>query len=416
MLLPALWRSPFRPFFLLGALYGPILLLSWIAVYTGQAPPLLPAGNSLPSLWHQHEIVFGFATAIIFGFILTALPSWAGTRELAGARLALLALVWLAGRAAAVLSPALPAPVVALVDLAFLPLFAALVGPGLHGVNRRFQLGLAVITAGFFLGNLGYYLGVLLDTPRLWWQGLRLGLYAMIFHCSVTVGVLAPIFTENALREHGRPATIGHVIPLEWLSAVSIVALALLDVSGAGAPVIGIAAALGCALHSVRLYLWHSLRITGTPIVWVLHLGYAWLVLALLLLALKSFGADIAAQSWVHAFTVGGFGLMSLGLMTRVALRHTGRHMHPARPMVVGYLCLAAAAAVRTAVPSNTLRHELLLLSALLWALPYVIYLALYGRMLLLPSLPREPGQSNGQPVAGDSASSSAANGRSTQP
>ncbi|MCB1675945.1 MAG: NnrS family protein [Halioglobus sp.] len=388
----ALWRSPFRPFFLLGALYGTALLLSWIAVYTGLLPPLWHAHSALPSLYHQHEIIFGFSTAIIFGFILTALPSWAGTVELVGARLALLTLIWAAGRVAVLLSGWLPALIVAAVDLAFAPVFAALVGPGLRDANRRFQLGLAVITAGFFCGNLGYYLGVWLHAPQLWWQGLHLGLYAIIFHCSVTVGVLAPIFTENALREIGRPASIGHVIPLEWLSALCIIALALLDVTGTRAPVIGIAAALCCALHGVRLYRWHSLRITGTPIVWVLHLGYAWLVLALALLALRSFGMDIPVQSWVHAFTIGGFGLMSLGLMTRVALRHTGRNMHPAQPMVVGYLCLAAAAAVRVAVPSDTLRHELLLLSALLWAIPYVIYLTLYGRMLLLPSLPKLQG------------------------
>jgi uncharacterized protein involved in response to NO len=141
-------------------------------------------------------------------------------------------------------------------------------------------------------------------------------------------------------------------------------------------------------LHGVRLYRWHSLSITNTAIVWVLHLGYAWLCIALFLSALEDFGVPVGTESWVHAFTVGGFGLMSLGLMTRVTLRHTGRELRAPQAMVAAFMCLAAAALVRVVIPLTSLRHELLLLSALLWVTPYFIYLALYGRILLAPSLP----------------------------
>lgn len=383
-----LWRSPFRPFFLLGALYGPLLILSWITLYTGLLPISWQSESGLPALYHQHEIVFGFSTAIIFGFILTALPSWAGTEEVTGSRLALLVLCWAAGRLSVALSNLLPLPLVAVVDLSFPLLFALMVGSELRKVRFEINLGLTLITAGFFAGNLCYYLGVFEQDQQLWLQGLRIGLYAIIFHCSVTVGILAPIFTENTLRENGRPASIGHSHALEWLSAASILALAAVDIAGATPALRGSLALVCCLLHGVRLYRWHSLRITNTAIVWVLHLGYAWLCIALCLRALEGFGVPVGTESWVHAFTIGGFGLMSLGLMTRVTLRHTGRELRAPQTMVVGFVCLSVAALVRVVIPLTSLRHELLLLSALLWVTPYLIYLALYGRILLAPSLP----------------------------
>jgi uncharacterized protein involved in response to NO len=385
----SLWHGAFRPFFLLGALYGPLLILGWIPVYTGLLPGSWQAGSALPLLFHQHEIVFGFATAIIFGFILTALPSWAGTEEVTGPRLKLLVLSWAVGRLSLALSSLLPLPLVAVLDLSFWLLFTLMVGPGLLKVRLTIKLGVAVITAGFFAGNLCYYLGIFEQDQPLWSQGLRIGLYAIIFHCSVTVGVLAPIFTENALLENGRPTHIGHVHALEWLSALSIVALAIADIGGAGPAACGFLALLCGLLHAVRLARWRSFSIASAPIAWVLHLGYLWLVISLGLRAVAEFTPVVGTEAWVHAFTIGGFGLMSLGLMTRVTLRHTGRKLIPAPAMVAGYLCVAVAALIRVIIPATSFRHELLLLSALLWLIPYLLYLALYGRMLLTPSLPR---------------------------
>ena len=340
-------------------------------------------------LYHQHEIVFGFSTAIIFGFIMTALPSWAGTEEIAGPRLALLTLSWMAGRLSIALSSMLPLPVVAILDLSFPLLFALLVAPGLSRTRFEYKLGLSLIAAGFFAGNLCYYMGIFEQDQSLWLQGLRIGVYAMIFHCSITVGVLAPIFTENALLESGRPTPIGHIATLEWLSALSIVALAIADIGGAGPAASGVLALLCGLLHAARLARWRSFSIASAPIAWVLHLGYLWLVVSLGLRAVAEFTPFVGTEAWVHAFTIGGFGLMSLGLMTRVTLRHTGRKLIPAPAMVAGYLCVAVAALIRVIIPATSFRHELLLLSALLWVIPYLLYLALYGRMLLTPSLPR---------------------------
>ena len=386
--LQPLWCSPFRPFFLLGALYGLALILSWVPFYTGLLQGQWPFELSLPALYHQHEMVFGFATAIVFGFIMTALPSWAGTDEITGFRLFVLVLAWVMGRLFVALSSMLPLTLVALVDLAFLLLFATLVGSLLRNVRFEISLGLALITALFFTGNLCYYLGVVTQDNHLWQSGLRLGLYAVVFHCSVTVGVLAPIFTENALREKGQPTLIGHIQALEWLSALSILALAAADIFEATPPIIAALALASGLLHLVRLCRWRSFSIATVPIVWVLHFGYLWLLVALWLRAVVEISPVIDTEGWVHIFTVGGFGLMSLGLMTRVTLRHTGRELRPAPAMIAGYLCLALATTVRVLIPATSWRNELLLLSALLWAMPYLIYLLLYGRMLVSSSLP----------------------------
>jgi len=384
-----LWRSPFRPFFLLGALYGPMLLAGWILSYTGLLPVSGMTGGPLPLLYHQHELVFGFGAAIIIGFIMTALPSWAGTEEVSGAPLVLLVSSWAVGRLAVGMGSLLPPLVVAALDLSFPLLFVLVVGPGLRQVDIRYKLGLAVIVAGFLIGNLCYYLGVIQEDRHLWSQGLRIGLYGMIFHCSVTVGVLAPIFTENALAEKDRPATIGHNPPLEWLSALSIVVLAAVDLANISPALAGVLALVCGLLHVARLARWRSLEVVDTPIVWVLHLGFAWLCLALLLFAAGGLGLNIETEAWVHAFTVGGFGLMSLGLMVRVSRKHTGHNLQVPVPLVIAFLMLAAAALIRVLLPLTSPREELLLVSALLWVLPYLIYLAQCWRMLLMPSLPR---------------------------
>lgn len=384
----SIWRSPFRPLFLLGALYGLLLMLSWVPFNSGLLSLSVRIQTSLPALWHQHEMVFGFSAAIIFGFILTALPSWAQTREIRGTALLVLVLSWISGRCAIAMSALLPLPLVATLDLGFPVLFVLFLGRDWFRLHSGVALSLFVISASFILGNFYYYLGLFNQDMTRWQLGLRLGLYAMIFHCSVTVGILAPIFTETALQEKGLVADVRRFTFLEWLSAVSIIVLAALDLTGASPALTGVAAVISCVLHVLRMSFWRTLRILQMPIVWVLHLGYAWLVIALALQAFENFGIKVGVESWVHAFTVGGFGLMSLGFMTRVSLRHTGRELNPPRAMVFAYLCLAAAAFIRIAVPIADLDRELLLLSAVLWLFPYAIYLALFAGILIAPSLP----------------------------
>ena len=384
------WTSAFRPFYLLGTIYGTLLMLGWAGAYAGLWTPA-PGGLPL-MLWHGHEIVFGFACAIIAGVVLTALPSWAGTDEIQGGRLALLVGLWLAGRVACWLLPWIPLPLAAAIDCALFPLLALMVTPQLARVDNRAYLLLLPVLAGLCAGNLVFYAGFAESAARndaLANLGLRIALYAIVLLYVLKAGVLTPIFTGNVLCETERGTDIPFNRLLEALSVVSVVLLAVADLAALPARWIGVAAATACVIHAWRLARWRGWLVTDTPLVLVMHLGYAWLVAAFALKAAAELGAAAPEAAWLHAFTVGALGLMMIGLMTRVALYHTGRGLALPSAMVVAYALMFAAAALRVAATLLDLGRGALIGSAFLWTAPFLIYLALFWRMLVQPSMPR---------------------------
>jgi len=384
-----LWASAFRPFYLLGASYGPLLMLLWLGAYAGIWPAPVDAWFFLA--WHGHEMLFGFAAAIIGGIVMTALPSWAGTEEIAGRRLALLAGLWLSGRLA-MLAP-VPPVLVAVVDCALFPVIAALLLPQLMQVRNRWYLLLLPVLAALFAANVIFHAGRIIGDVALTGFGLRLAIHAIVLLYVLKGGVLTPIFTGNALREKQRGGDIPFLMWLDVLAASTVVALAIADLAKLPALWIGLTALAACAVQALRLARWQGWRVADVPLLWVMHLGYAWLVVALGLKAVAELGGRLPEMIWVHAFTVGSLGLMMLGLMTRVVLRHTGRPLQLPPGIVAAYLMVLMAAALRVAVMLFGLDPAYLYASAVLWMAPFVIYLALFGAMLWSPSLPREPGQ-----------------------
>ncbi|HUW36984.1 MAG TPA: NnrS family protein [Rhodocyclaceae bacterium] len=380
-----MWTSPFRPFYLLGAAYGVLLMLVWLGAYAGFWS--LPSAGQSPWLWHGHEMVFGFAAAIISGIVLTALPSWAGTEEIGGGRLALLVGLWLAGRLA-LIAP-LPALLGAALDCALFPLMAAMLLPQLLAVENRNYLWLLPVLAGLSAANVVFHAGCLLADPALAVLGLRLAIYSIILLYVLKAGVLTPIFTGNALREMGRGGDIAFIPWFDALAAASVVALAAADLAGLPSRWIGAAALAACLIHAARLARWRGWRVADVPLLAAMHLGYAWLVLAFALRAGAELSGALPAIAWLHAFNVGALGMMMLGLMTRVTLHHTGRPLQLPPPLYAAYVLMFAAAALRVAVTLCSLGTAWLALSMLLWAAPFAIYLALFGAMLWRPSLPR---------------------------
>jgi len=381
-----LWASAFRPFYLLGATCGLILMLVWFGAQAGRWAT--PMAELSPSIWHGHEMLFGFAAAIISGIVLTALPSWAGTEELTGGRLQALAGLWLAGRLA-MLAP-IPHVLAAIVDCALFPAMAGLLLPQLLRVRNRYYLLLLPVLAGLFAGNVLFHAGRINADASLASLGLRLAVHAIVFLYVLKGGVLTPIFTANALREKHRGGEISFIPWLDVLATASVVVLAIADLARIPAVWVGSAALVACGVHAVRLARWQGWRIADVPLLWVMHLGYAWLVVAFGLKAAAELGGGLPEVTWVHAFTVGSLGLMMLGLMTRVVLRHTGRPLQVPRAMVIAYLLMLLAAVVRVEVPGIGLDSAYLMASSLLWMAPFAIYLAVFGAMLWSPSLPRE--------------------------
>ncbi|NMF90083.1 NnrS family protein [Aromatoleum petrolei] len=386
----ALWVSAFRPFFLLGTLYAPLLMGAWLGAWSGWWSG--PVGDMPAALWHGHEMVFGFSTAIILGIVLTALPSWAGTDEIHGPRLALIVAAWLTGRLAFWALPLLPAGIAAVADCLLFPLVFATVAPQLLRAANRLYLLLLPVLAAFFTANLAFHLSISAGNPALATLALHGGVYTILTLYVLKGGVLTPIFTGNALREKGR----GEQAPFRmWLDVTAVglvVALAALDLAGAPARWIGLAA-LACTLvHAWRVGRWQGWRVADVPLLLVMHLGFAWLILAFALKALAALTGLVSDTAWLHAFTVGSLGMMMLGLMTRVSLRHTGRPLKLPTAMRVACALVFAAAIARLTLSMPQVRSLAIAAAALLWAAAFATYLSRFGALLARPSLPRKTG------------------------
>ena len=340
-----LWASAFRPFYFLGAPYAVLLVAAWLGAYLGLWT--LPAGEVPLKLLHGHEFIFGFAAAIITGIVLTALPSWAGTEEIRGGRLMLLVALWLFGRIAFWASPWLPPPL--------------------------------------------YYHGLLTGNHAQAGAALRLAIYAIIVLYVLKGGVLAPIFTGNALREKGCGGQAPFDMKLEVASLASLLALAACDLGAAPRAWTG-SMALACALlYGWRTWRWQGWRVADVPLVLVMHLGFAWLVFAFALKAAAELTGLVPEAAWLHAFTVGSLGLMMLGLMTRVSLRHTGRPLVVPGAMLAAYVLMFVAAVLRLAATVHGLGNEVIVLSAGLWAAAFALYFMVFWKALVTPSAPRRP-------------------------
>ena len=385
------WSTAFRPFYLLGAAYAPLLAAAWLAAWLGHW--VVPAGLPL-KLVHGHEFVFGFAAAIIFGVVLTALPSWAGTAEVDGGRLKLLVALWLAGRFGFWAAPWLPAPLPALLDCLLYATAIAMLAPQLLRVKNRLYLLLLPILAALFIANLAYHQAAVRGDAALAGLALRGAIWAIVVLYVLKGGVLAPIFTGNALREKGRGEQAPFLMGLEAAALAALLLLAGCDLAGAPQLWTG-AAALACTLlYGWRSLRWQGWRVADAPLLLTMHLGFAWLLLAFALKAAAELTGALPEAAWLHAFTVGSLGLMMLGLMTRVSLRHTGRPLVVPGAMLFAYALVFVAALLRLAATVHDLGSAVIALSGGLWAAAFALYFMVFWKALVTPSLPR--GQHSG--------------------
>ncbi|MEX0744761.1 MAG: NnrS family protein [Phycisphaeraceae bacterium] len=380
-----IWSSGFRPFFLAAAAYGPLLLASWYGARAG-GWTLAGPGIALPLL-HAHELLFGFAGALVCGVLLTALPSWSGAKELRGTRLVVLFAIWLAGRAE-VQAAAWTGRDPLAVDCALFPALALFLFLTLRAARRRLFWWTLPPLAAFAAANIAFHLALGRGSEADARWALLLGVHALAFLFTLYGGLFIPAFTRRFLHAR-RERAAAILMPLEYATAAAMVAFAIADLSGAPAPWMVASALAAAAVHAWRFARWRGWRTAGEPLLWCIHLGYAWLIAALVLRAAAELIPAVPRDAWVHAFTVGAYGMLKIGLMTRVALRHTGRPLVAPAPMHIAFLMVFAAALVRLAWSVHGLGEWPVALSALLWAGALLTYLAVHGPMLWRPSLPR---------------------------
>jgi len=374
----ALFERGFRPFFLGAA----IMAVAWMALWV-----LVLHGLSLDShygayYWHAHEMIFGYTGAVIAGFLLTAVENWTDLPTARGKSLAALFVLWAAGRLLPFLPGVVPAWAIALVEVAFLPALAValalpLVKSG-QGRNLVFVLLLLLLAAADAMVQ-AEFLGIAVGTMR---KGTLLGLGIVLIAIVMIGGRVFPMFTARipGVRPRVRPVVEAFALGSLVLFVLAIQARPQSNFAGASA-------ALAAVSHAVRLAGWHDPRVWRVPLVWVLHLGYAWLVAGFALWAVAAF-ANIPHTLALHAFTAGGIGVLTVGMMARVALGHTDRPLEPAGPVVAAFVLVNLAAVARVLVPlaSPTWYTNAVFTAAALWIMGFLLFLSVYGAILVRPS------------------------------
>lgn len=385
-----LWQLAFRPFFLFGALFSSLAILFWVLWLTGV---LSFSPYADPVFWHSHEMLFGFVSVFIVGFLLTAVQNWTGVRATHGSPLILLFSLWLAGRLVFFWGHNVAGWLVALIDLSFLPLaavyFYVILQKAKHTRNLFFVPILLLLT----LANLLFHLSVILQQAELKIWGMNVTLMLVGLIMTIVAGRVMPMFTANGTGT-------AKVDPIPWLESLTIGATILL-----------------VALHVFRLELWlppwlfagvfmlasvsHAYRALRWrpritlkyPLLWSLHMAYWFIPIAFALFAVHQLGEWVSRSMAVHALTAGAMGCMILAMICRVSLGHTGRTLLPAKGVkwILGLVILAALIRVFGVLFDLNLLWVYVLAGSF-WSLAYLGFVLIYGRMLLSARVDGRPG------------------------
>lgn len=378
---PAVLSYGFRPFFLLAGLFAPIAMLAWIGALAGYWSV---GGKGGPIDWHAHEMLFGYAAAALAGFILTTVPNWTGRLPVSGRPLALLAVLWLAGRLALAFPALLGEAPSALVDCLFLPVLAGAVAREVIVGHNWKNLRVAAGVSGLGALNIAFHVAVLAGWNEM--PVVRLTITVFILMITLIGGRLVPSFTRNTLAKAGAsrfPRPVGRFDDVVLL--VTLVAGLVWSVSPQGLTTAGFAA-LAAILQGVRLAGWRGWTAGGEPLLVVLHLGYGFVPVGLAAISLAGFGV-MAEPSALHLLTVGAIGLMTLAVMTRAIRGHTGRPLIASPMTSLAYACLFVAALLRPFAELVPLYYQLLLdTSAGAFILAFVVFVIEHAPMLVLPS------------------------------
>ena len=378
----ALWNLGFRPFYLLASAYAAASIAVWVLQYAGILPGTLLRGPA----WHAHEMLFGFAFAVVAGFLFTAVRNWTQQPTPSGAMLAAIVALWIAGRVL-VMTPFATASAVA--NAAFpLAVAVAIAVPLWRSGNRRNYFFVALL-AGAALAAALFHLAALGRLQLAQQVGLRAALDLMLFIVAVVAGRVIPMFTNNGVPGAGATRKA-------WLEKASLAAILLVlaaDLSGLGARALAVLLAAGAVLHAARLALWRPWRTFGNPLVWVLHASYAWIAVHLALRAAAVAGC-VPEPLATHALTIGVIGGMTIGMMTRTARGHTGRALRADGFEVACYAMVHLAAAIRVFAPlaAPAAYVSAVVASGALWSAAFALYAVRYWPVLTRPRVDGQPG------------------------
>jgi uncharacterized protein involved in response to NO len=372
---PVFFAAGFRPFFLFAAIEAAVMIPLWLAVQSG----MVDLGTGFPPmLWHGHEMLFGFAGAAVGGFLLTAVPNWTDGRILGGPRLMALFAAWVLGRVAFLLAGILPPVAVAVADLLYLPGLAFLLAEQLIGARKWRNIAFLPVLGVLWASDIAFHLGEGL-------AALHAGITVVLVMIAIVGGRVVPSFTETWLRMKG---TIVTPRRLPWIekggAAVSIVVAGLVMVVAPGSPYAGIALLAAAGVHGLRLSGWHGAKTFSNPILWVLHVGYGWMVVGLALWGLSCLLPVLPQTAALHALTAGSIATMVMGVMSRAALGHSGRSLDVPPLIVAAYILVSVGALLRVV--------GLTMIGGSVWSLAWVFFVIIYWPIVTRPRADGRPG------------------------
>ena len=381
----ALFDLSFRPFFLLASLFAIVSVVLWTQVYQYNLTILSDARLSGVH-WHAHEMIYGYGLAVITGFLLTAIKNWTGIQTIHGFPLFILAAIWVLARLMCYLPLSNNLLLMAILDLLFNLLICILALLPIARVKQWKQMGIWLMLGLIFVGNVFFYLGLfnVLD------NGIRIGIYTGLYIIISLILLMGhrviPFFIEKGV---GYPVTLRDY---SWIDFASLVLMLVFLVTEIYYPLplyAAASAALLAVIHTVRLLGWHTPGIWQKPLLWVLYVGYAWIIAGFVLHA-SAYFLNTGPMLAVHAFAYGGIGMITLGMMARISLGHTGRDVfNPPHFLTPAFLLLLVGAVVRVVLPlfETEYFNAWILISQLLWGLAFMVFAVYYFPILVKQSI-----------------------------
>ncbi|WP_185235309.1 NnrS family protein [Teredinibacter franksiae] len=389
---PALLAYAFRPFFLLVGLYGALSVFFWAGFLL--AGWQLPTGLSIIQ-WHSHEMLYGMIPAAIAGFLLTAITNWTSAPPLKGFKLLTLVLLWLSGRILFAVSGSLSVPygLVAAVDISFLLVLGISITITLVQHRNYRNLILVAIIALLITGNSLVHIGIGGYDFELVQKGLNLGFNVITLMIIIIAGRITPAFSINWLKQQNRNFDAVQTVKILDITCIgSLVILIIVNLFFNELWLVTVLIFAGAA-NLIRLLLWAGWKVKSEPLLWVLHLGYFWIVTALFIRGFGILFESVPDSLWQHTLGVGAMGTLIFGVMTRVAVGHTGRKIKLVRFGVFIYIGIALSTILRMAVAVKWLPFQPgILLTSLCWVAACVLFLILYWPILSKPRIDGRPG------------------------
>lgn len=376
----------FRVFFALAGLSALILIVLWNAIFKGT---LTTDNYFAANYWHAHEMLLGYSVAVIAGFLLTAIKNWTNQPTLTGDKLAGLALIWLYGRILPFYAGLLPDALIALIDFSFLPILAYQISIPIMQARQFKSLAFIGLLLLLTLGNGLIHAEILGLCQNTAWTGIQLVVATIIILILIIAGRVFPFFTERGLS-----GTLSIRNPLlDALSIGSAIVVFSLQIWAVSETFLALTATFAVIVNSARLSGWYVQRIWYVPLLWILYTGYGWIILGFILTALSAFNWVLPSLA-LHAFTLGGIGVLTLGMMARVSLGHTGRALKVSNAMAIAFILINLAALLRVLLPIALPNwyNILIYVSTLSWLAAFSLFMFVYAPILSRPRLDGQEG------------------------